>query len=133
MRILEASVNRPINERGGSHAPPTDAPDSMSTADPDFRALDAKIQAGMARYGIPGVAVGVLYRGREYIRGYGVTNVDYPVAVDGDTVFRIGSTTKTFTGTTVMRLVEQGKIDLDAPVRRYLPEFTAADPASRSV
>src|SRR5262247_4260822 len=98
-------------------------------ADPDFGALDAKIQAGMARYGIPGVAVGVLAHGREYVRGYGVTNVDYSVPVDGDTLFRIGSTTKTFTGTTVMRLVEQGTLDLDATVRTYLPDFQTADPS----
>ena len=38
----------------------------------------------MAAYAIPGAAVGVLYDGREYVKGYGVTNVDYPVAVDGD-------------------------------------------------
>lgn len=93
-----------------------------------FQELDKKIQAGMARYAIPGVAVGVLYRGREYIKGYGVTNVDYPTPVDGDTVFRVGSTTKTFTGTAVMRLVEQGRIALDAPVRRYLPDFQTSDP-----
>ncbi len=79
---------------------------------------------------IPGVAVGVIYRGREYIKGYGVTNVDYPVAVDGDTLFRIGSTTKTFTGTTLMRLVDQGRMNLDAPVRKYLPDFATADPAT---
>ena len=77
----------------------------------------------MAAYHIPGVAVGVLYQGEEYVRGYGVTNVDEPQPVDGDTLFRIASTTKTFTGTTVMRLVEQGKLDLNAPVRRYLPDF----------
>src|SRR5215472_14093872 len=97
------------------------------TADSGFRELDAKIQAGMARYGIPGVAVGVLAHGREYVRGYGVTNVDYPVPVDGDTLFRIGSTTKTFTGTTVMRLLEQGKLDLDTPVCTYLPNFETSD------
>jgi CubicO group peptidase (beta-lactamase class C family) len=98
-------------------------------ADPDFGALDAKIQAGMARYGVPGVAVGVLAQGREYVRGYGVTNVDAPVPVDGDTLFRIGSTTKTFTGTTVMRLVEQGTLALEATVRTYLPDFRTADPS----
>jgi CubicO group peptidase (beta-lactamase class C family) len=64
----------------------------------------------------------------EYIKGYGVTNVDYPTAVDGDTVFRVGSTAKTFTGTTVMRLVEQGKLELDARVRRYLPGFRTSEP-----
>jgi hypothetical protein len=40
----------------------------------------------------------VYYRDQEYVRGYGVTNVDYPQPVDGDTLFRIGSTTKTSTG-----------------------------------
>ncbi|MFC8430080.1 serine hydrolase domain-containing protein [Streptomyces sp. NPDC057253] len=93
-----------------------------------LRALDAKIQAGMHTYAIPGAAVGVLWEGQEYVKGYGVTNVDHPVPVDGDTVFRVGSTTKTFTGTTIMRLVERGSVDLDSPVRRYLADFAVADP-----
>ncbi|MBK3623363.1 beta-lactamase family protein [Streptomyces sp. MBT49] len=98
------------------------------TGNPLFSALDAKIETAMKAYAIPGAAVGVLWNGVEYVKGYGVTNVDHPVPVDGDTVFRVGSTTKTFTGTAVMRLVEQGKVELDAPVRRYLPDFTVADP-----
>jgi CubicO group peptidase (beta-lactamase class C family) len=93
-----------------------------------FSALDAKIEEAMRAYAIPGAAVGVLLDGQEYVKGYGVTNVDHPVPVDGDTVFRVGSTTKTFTGTTLMRLVERGKVELDAPVRRYLPDFAVADP-----
>src|SRR6266545_4768846 len=109
-----------------SAAPPAFAPGRSERL---FRELDERIRAGMVKYGIPGVAVGVLYRGAEYVRGYGVTNVDYPVPVDGDTVFRIGSTTKTFTGTTVMRLVEQGRLALDAPVRSYLPDFHTSDPS----
>jgi CubicO group peptidase (beta-lactamase class C family) len=103
------------------------APASTQSSEDLFRELDAKIEAGMAKYQIPGVAVGVLYQGEEYVRGYGVTNVDAPQPVDGDTLFRIASTTKTFTGTTVMRLVEQGKLDLNAPVRHYLPDFRSAD------
>ena len=95
-----------------------------------FQELDAKIAAGMARYAIPGAAIGVLYQGQEYVRGYGVTNVDAPQPVDGDTLFRIASTTKTFTGTAAMRLVEQGVLDLEAPVRRYLPAFRVADAAA---
>jgi CubicO group peptidase (beta-lactamase class C family) len=93
-----------------------------------FAELDAKIEAGMAAFAIPGAAVGVLYRGTEYLKGYGVTNVDYPTPVDPDTVFRVASNTKTFTGTTVMRLVEAGRLDLDAPLVRYLPDFRTADP-----
>jgi CubicO group peptidase (beta-lactamase class C family) len=64
-----------------------------------FAELDARTEAGMTAYGIPGVAVGVLYGGREYLKGYGVTSVEHPRAVDPDTLFRVGSTTKTFTGT----------------------------------
>jgi CubicO group peptidase (beta-lactamase class C family) len=95
-------------------------------ADALFRDLDARIEAAMAKDDIPGVAVGVLYQGHEYLRGYGVTNRDYPLPVDADTLFRIGSTTKTITATTVMRLVEQGLLDLDTPVRTYLPDLTLA-------
>jgi CubicO group peptidase (beta-lactamase class C family) len=105
---------------------------AVQAAEDLFRELDAKIEAGMARDHVPGVAIGVLYQGEEYVRGYGVTNVDEPEPIDGDTLFRIASTTKTFTGTTVMRLVEQGKLDLSAPVRRYLPDFRVADEAASS-
>jgi CubicO group peptidase (beta-lactamase class C family) len=99
-----------------------------------LRELDAKIEKAMKELAIPGATVGVIYAGKEYVQGYGVTNVDYPVPVDSDTLFRIGSTTKTFTGTALMRLVEKGKVELDAPVRRYLPDFAVADrAASRQV
>lgn len=103
--------------------------ETVNCADPGaaFDELDAKINAGMKAYAIPGVAVAVWAGGQEYVKGYGVTNVDHPMPVDGDTVFRIGSTTKTFTGTVMMRLVERGKVDLDSPVRRYIPDFAVAD------
>jgi len=107
--------------------PPGASSRSFQPSDPLLRALDEKIQAAMAQHKIPGVAVGMYYQGQEYVRGYGVTNLDYPQPVDGDTLFRIGSTTKTFTGTTIMRLVEQGLLDLDAPVRTYLPSLRLAD------
>lgn len=95
-----------------------------------LRELEAKIQDGMTKYAIPGVALGLRYRGAEYVRGFGVTNVDDPVPVDGDTVFRVASTTKTFTGTAVMRLVERGLLDLDRTVHSYLPQFHTADAAA---
>ncbi len=110
-------------------SPPATSGDGSAAAGSLFDELDARIRAGMREHGVPGVAVGVIYRGTRYIKGYGVTNVDYPVPVDGQTLFRIGSTTKTFTGTAVMRLVEQGKLDLDARVRTYLPEFATSQPS----
>lgn len=99
-----------------------------------FAELDAKIDSAMRAYSIPGVALAVWVDGQEYVKGYGVNNVDHPLPVDGDTVFRIGSTTKTFTGTVMMRLVERGRVDLDAPVRRYISDFAVADaPVSAAV
>jgi CubicO group peptidase (beta-lactamase class C family) len=56
-----------------------------------------------------------------------VTSTDNPLEVDSGTLFQIGSTTKTFTATALMRLVEQGRVDLDATVRRYLPDFRVGD------
>src|SRR5829696_9005084 len=93
-----------------------------------FDALDAQMRAVMAEAGVPGAAVGVLYRGEEYVAGYGVTNVDYPQAVDADTLFQVGSLTKTFTMAAAMRLVEQEQLALDAPLRRYLRDLRLSDP-----
>ncbi|GAB7045687.1 serine hydrolase domain-containing protein [Catenuloplanes indicus] len=66
----------------------------------------------------------------EYVRGFGVTRTDAPRDVDGDTVFRVASTTKTFTGAAIMRLAEQRRINLDGTVRDYLPGFHTADAAA---
>src|SRR5438309_6648692 len=82
--------------------------------------------AAMERLQVPGVAVGVLRAGDETHEGFGVTSVEDPLPVDATTLFQIGSITKTFTATAVMRLVEQGKLDLDVPVRAYLPELRLA-------
>ncbi len=92
-----------------------------------FRRLCEVISDSMQKVGIPGVAVGVISDDQEFSAGFGVTNVDHPLPVDADTLFQIGSTTKTFTGTAVMRLVEMGKLALDEPVRIYLPDFAVRD------
>ncbi|MCA1668721.1 MAG: beta-lactamase family protein [Thermomicrobia bacterium] len=89
--------------------------------------LHAMIEAAMAHYHVPGVAVGVYHDGAEQTGGFGVTNVDHPLAVDARTLYQIGSITKTFVGTAAMRLVEQGKLALDAPIRSYLPDLRLAD------
>ncbi len=97
----------------------------MSEATPKqiFQQFGAFIQSEMERLNVPGVAVGVQFQGDEYVAGFGVTSVSNPLPVDGDTIFQIGSTTKTFTASAAMRLVEQGKLDLDEPIRTYIPSF----------
>ena len=81
----------------------------------------------MQKKGIPGVAVGLLHAGETRTAGFGVTNADHPLPVTGETLFQIGSITKTFTATALMRLVENGQVDLDATVRTYVPDFRVVD------
>ena len=99
-----------------------------------FDALIALAEAKMAEYRIPGVAIGIIDNGVLRTRGLGVTNVEDPIPVTDHTVFPIASISKTFAATAMMRLVEQGKVNLQAPVRTYLPDFKVADPTvSRDV
>jgi CubicO group peptidase (beta-lactamase class C family) len=95
-----------------------------------FQRLGEQIEAAMVTYQVPGVAVGLIHAGREQVAGWGVTNIDHPLPVDGDTLFQIGSTTKTVTATVALQLVEQGKLDLDTPIRAYLPDLRLADEAA---
>jgi CubicO group peptidase (beta-lactamase class C family) len=81
----------------------------------------------MTEHRVPGVAVGILQGGAMHAQGFGVTSVAHGLPVTVDTLFQIGSTTKTVCATVVMRLVEGGKLELDAPVRRYLPDFELQD------
>ncbi len=92
------------------------------------RVCDA-IRESMEETQTPGAAVGLLQDGEEHVAGFGVTSVENPLDVTPDTLFQIGSITKTFTGTAAMRLVERGDLDLDAPVRTYLPELKLSDEA----
>ena len=97
-------------------------------ADELFAELDAKIQLGMAEFAIPGAAVGVIYNGQEFVKGYGYTDVRHPDpqhAVDANTAFLTASISKPITGTAATRLVEAGKLHLDSPVTRYLEGFQA--------
>lgn len=76
---------------------------------------------------VPGTVVGIFHNGQVRAAGFGVTNLEHPSEVTDETLFQIGSITKTFTGTLMMKLVVDGLIDLDATVRTYLPEFKVAD------
>lgn len=76
---------------------------------------------------VPGVAVGVYHNGQEDYAFHGVTSVDNPLDVDENTFFLYGSTQKTYTATAIMVLADQGKLSLDDPVKKHVPEFTLKD------
>lgn len=100
---------------------------AQSTNDPRFDALVSLTEAKMKEFGVPGVALGIIDGRSLTTRGLGVTNVEDSIPVNAHTVFPIASISKTFAATAMMRLVEQGKVDLRAPVRTYIPSFRVRD------
>jgi CubicO group peptidase (beta-lactamase class C family) len=103
-----------------------------SPTQPDLQAIDAYIQTEMRNDRVPGVALALIHNGKVVaLRGYGDDGYGRPVTPQ--TSFWLGSMSKSFTALAVMQLVEQGKIDLDAPVQSYLPWFRVADPAQSAV
>src|SRR4051812_15298954 len=79
---------------------------------------------------VPGASVAVLAQGQVLTAAGGVLSTATGVEVTTDAVFQIGSITKLWTSALVMQLVDDGLVDLDAPLRTYLPEFAVADPAA---
>lgn len=88
------------------------------------RQLDSAITAEMARTKTPGVQVAVAHNGRIiYAKAYGVADVETQRALTDATLLRIGSVTKMITGAVAAELAEQGKLDLRAPISRYVPSL----------
>jgi CubicO group peptidase (beta-lactamase class C family) len=80
------------------------------------------------RHRIPGAAIAVRHGDRLAEAATGVLNIVTGVEATTDSLFHIGSITKMYTALLVMQLVEEGLVDLDEPIQRYLPEFRLADP-----
>lgn len=104
-------------------APAIAAPDT----DTFKKQLDAFVEAQMRDQKVPGVAIAVLRKGEIVVaKGYGRATVEHDVPVTTDTIFQSGSVGKMFTATAVMAQVERGKIGLDEPVTKYLPDAPAS-------
>src|SRR5437763_10799686 len=94
---------------------------------PDFARIDRYVTAQMQEAHIPGLALGVVHGDHiVHLRGFGVANpAGQPVTPQ--TPFILGSLSKSFTAVAIMQLIEAGKMELDAPVQRYLPWFRVAN------
>jgi len=91
--------------------------------DNDFAAIDSYVTEQMENLGIPGLELGIVQGDQVvHLQGFGVAD-STGRSVTPQTPFYIGSVTKSFTALAAMQLVEEGKIDLDAPVQKYLPWF----------
>ncbi len=86
-----------------------------------FAELDAVIQAELEQTKTPGAVVAIVQGDQIiYNRGFGVANIESKQPVTPDMLFRIGSTTKMYTAATLLTLAEEGKLDLHAPIGKYL-------------
>jgi CubicO group peptidase (beta-lactamase class C family) len=96
--------------------------------------LEPKISEAINKGQLPGFAIGVVKNGKLiYAKGFGVARLGGNTLITPRSLFHMASVTKTFVATAVMQLVEQGKIDLDAPVTRYLPYFKLNDERYREI
>src|SRR6478736_5156791 len=102
----------------------------MRTLDDIASFLTTDFARLVAERGVPGAAVAVLKDGEVIDFAAGVLSTATKVEATPDSVFQIGSITKVWTTTLVMQLVDDGLLDIDAPIRDYLPEFQLADEAS---
>ena len=80
------------------------------------------------KHGVPGANLAILADGEVTEAAYGAVNVRTGVEATTDSLFQIGSISKVWTATLIMQLVDEGLLDLDAPVLTYLPDFKVADP-----
>lgn len=87
--------------------------------------FDEFMKEDMEKYHVPGVTLSVVKEGKLYFKkGYGYSDLENKISVNPDeTLFRIGSVTKLFTGTALMQLYENGKIDLNDEVNKHLVDF----------
>ena len=102
----------------GAEAPVTELSPAKAEA------VEAAVTTVMARVGIPGASVAIASGGTvRFAAGYGQADVENGVPAKGVTAYRLASASKPITAVAVLKLVEEGKLDLDAPIQRYVPAF----------
>ena len=111
---------------GGLPLPSTLAAD----ASPQFRAVAEALKDSMRKHRAPGTALGILSADREEHATFGVASLNTLLPAGPNTLFQTGSLTKTYTATTIWRLIDERKLALDAPVRTYIPDLRLQDEAT---
>lgn len=85
--------------------------------------LEAALREQVEKHGVPGATAGVLVGGEAHTASVGITNVEHPLPVTDTTLFQVASITKTFVSTGILLLAEEGKLSLDDPVGKHLPDL----------
>jgi CubicO group peptidase (beta-lactamase class C family) len=123
-----ARAPRPEQSAGASARGEQTVPDGARAAAlrPAFPEIDRLVTEFAKREHIPGAVWGVILDGTlVHVGATGVRELDTKSPVDADTVFRIASMTKSFTAVAILKLRDEGKLSLDDPVERYVPELKA--------
>jgi CubicO group peptidase (beta-lactamase class C family) len=126
-RIAPGVAARVADEREltFSATPPDDSP---------YAVVEEQINGMLLDGQVPGMAMAVIKDGKiVYLKTFGVMQIGSEQRITPTTDFGLASVVKTVTSLAIMQLVEKGKIDLDAPVTRYLPNFTLADNRYREI
>lgn len=104
-------------------------PTLILIAQPRAEDLTRYIEEVRQQWDVPGLAVGIVYKGEVLLsEGFGTLETGEDEPVDGQTMFAIASNTKAFISAAIGMLVEEGRLDWDDPVRKYLPYFALYDP-----
>jgi CubicO group peptidase (beta-lactamase class C family) len=90
--------------------------------------LQGYVEGLIEKHSIPALSLAVWHSNTLNRAASGILNIETGVEATVDSLFQIGSISKVFTASLIMLLVDQGKVDLDRPVKRYLPNFHVADP-----
>lgn len=89
---------------------------------PDFSRLEDFIFEKMSKTHLPGLSIAIIKDGQiVYSRGFCLRNLEYGLRATPDTLYSIGSVTKSFTALSIMQLMEQGRLSLNDPVSKYIP------------
>ena len=101
---------------------PASGPGTGLTAE-QIREISRIASTALETNRLPGLSVAVSKDNRIWSAGFGKADLEQNVPVTAQSMFRTASVAKWFTATAAMRLVEQGKLDLDAPIQKYCPQF----------
>jgi CubicO group peptidase (beta-lactamase class C family) len=96
---------------------------SLDRVDAFIASLDKRVPALLLRYGVPSVAVSVVHDGRTTTRSWGIADIAVGRMPSDRTLYNVASISKVVTAWGIMHLVDEGKVELDAPVSRYISRF----------
>src|SRR6185436_14939490 len=135
---LTLGVIGPIAWLGSAKTAPNSSRQNSIVPSKEYAAavemLERFITHEMADKELPAISIALVDDQRiVWAKGFGFADPQAKVPATSETIYRVGSVSKLFTDIAVMQLVEQGKLDLDSPVTRYLPDFKPRNPFGKAI